>query len=124
MLFIFRKLRRSFFLPGKVRTYVAYALGEIVLIVVGILIAVQIGEWNEDRKNRAQEKVILAEIHEEFLYNKEEWAGNFNRYLDVRTKLDAIIEAFPLDPEKMDLDKLAELLREIRGHVLDIDKRP
>jgi hypothetical protein len=42
MLFIFRKLRKSFFLPGKARTYLAYALGEIVLIVVGILIAVGI----------------------------------------------------------------------------------
>jgi hypothetical protein len=43
MLFIFRKIRRSFFLPGKVRTYLAYALGEIALIMVGILLALQIG---------------------------------------------------------------------------------
>jgi hypothetical protein len=51
MLLIFRKLRRSFFplrdssaghvLPGKVRTYLAYALGEIVLIMAGILLALK-----------------------------------------------------------------------------------
>ena len=52
MFFIFKKLRRSFFLPGKVRTYVAYAIGEIVLIVLGILIAVQIGNWNTSRGER------------------------------------------------------------------------
>ena len=50
MLFIFRKLRRSFFLPGKVRTYLAYAVGEILLIVIGIMIALQISDWNEQRK--------------------------------------------------------------------------
>jgi hypothetical protein len=42
MLFILRKLRRSFFLPGKLRTYLAYAIGEILLIVIGILVALQI----------------------------------------------------------------------------------
>ncbi|QXD25802.1 hypothetical protein F7C95_07935 [Opitutia bacterium ISCC 51] len=46
MLFIFRKLRRSFFQPGKFRTYIAYAIGEILLIVIGILIALQIQNWN------------------------------------------------------------------------------
>jgi len=52
MLFILRKLRRSFFLPGKLRTYLAYAIGEILLIVIGILVALQIlkffhGGWTE-----------------------------------------------------------------------------
>ena len=52
MLFIFRKLRRSFFLPGKVRTYLAYAVGEIALIMIGILLALQISEWNQTMKDR------------------------------------------------------------------------
>ena len=43
MLFILRKIRKSFFLPGKLRTYLAYAAGEILLIIVGILIAL---EWS------------------------------------------------------------------------------
>jgi hypothetical protein len=38
MLRIFASIRRSFFLPGKVRTYLAYAFGEITLIVLGIMI--------------------------------------------------------------------------------------
>ena len=62
MLFIFRKLRRSFFLPGKVRTYVAYAFGEVVLIVVGILIAVQIGEWNQDRADTRLEYSYIEQL--------------------------------------------------------------
>ena len=82
MLFIFRKLRRSFFLPGKGRTYLAYAVGEIALIVIGILIAVQIGEWNEERKLRIEEieflkkleselKIQIEESHKIYSYNTE-----------------------------------------------------
>ena len=59
MLFIFRKIRRSFFLPGKVRTYLAYAVGEIILIVVGILIAVQIGDWKEEAKVGRQRQTLI-----------------------------------------------------------------
>lgn len=62
MLFLLRKLRKSFFLPGKLRTYIAYAIGEIILIVVGILIAVQIGDWKERGKLRAYEISILRDI--------------------------------------------------------------
>lgn len=62
MLFILRKLRRSFFQPGKVRTYVAYAAGEIALIVIGILIAVEISDWNESIKLREREKILLTEL--------------------------------------------------------------
>jgi hypothetical protein len=67
MLFILRQLRRSFFQPGKLKTYVAYAVGEILLIVVGILIAVQIGNWNERRIEIREEGEILLRIKGELL---------------------------------------------------------
>jgi hypothetical protein len=77
MLHFFRHIRRSFFplrqegsaghvLPGKVRTYLAYAFGEIILIVVGILLALQISEWNQARKDRAEEQEILSGLKSEF----------------------------------------------------------
>jgi hypothetical protein len=65
MLFIFRQLRRSFFLPGKLRTYAAYAVGEILLIVVGILIAVQISDWNEDRKAQVELDNYIVQLRED-----------------------------------------------------------
>jgi hypothetical protein len=70
MLFIFRKLRRSFFLPGKVRTYVAYAIGEIFLIVVGIMIALQLGEWSQNRQNAKEELRILQDLANEIQFNR------------------------------------------------------
>ena len=61
MLFILRQLRRSFFQPGKLRTYVAYAIGEILLIVIGILIAVQIGDWKDCQRRWSDSDLELIE---------------------------------------------------------------
>lgn len=46
-------------MQDKTRIYLLYALGEIVLVVVGILIALQIDNWNKDRINRKEEIYIL-----------------------------------------------------------------
>lgn len=55
--------------------YVLYAIGEIILVVVGILIALQVNTWNEDRKARAFERVMLQEIRENVRVNLERFRG-------------------------------------------------
>ena len=50
MIKFFRKIRQNLLLEGKTGKYLKYAVGEIVLVVIGILIALQINNWNEDRK--------------------------------------------------------------------------
>nr|WP_256470486.1 DUF6090 family protein [Robiginitalea marina] len=55
---------------NRTRKYLLYAIGEIVLVVLGILIALQIDTWNEVRKNRAFEKEVLAQIKENLLQDK------------------------------------------------------
>ncbi len=57
---------------GKFLKYSRYAIGEIVLVVIGILIALQINNWNEDRKDRVQEQVLLKQLHTEFKSNLEQ----------------------------------------------------
>lgn len=47
---------------SKVRSYLLYAIGEIILVVIGILIALQINNWNEDRKDKAFEIRMLNEL--------------------------------------------------------------
>ena len=61
MLFLLRQLRRLE-LQKRSSRYFLYAFGEIVLIVVGILIALQIQTWNENRTLRAYEIAILKEF--------------------------------------------------------------
>ena len=50
--------------------YFKYAIGEIVLVVIGILIALQINTWNQNRIDRNEEKDIIAKLHKDFKENK------------------------------------------------------
>ena len=50
MIKFFRNIRKSLLNEGKTSKYLKYAIGEIVLVVIGILIALQINNWNEHRK--------------------------------------------------------------------------
>jgi hypothetical protein len=62
MLFLLRNIRRKMLTSNKVMTYLLYAIGEIFLVVVGILIAVNIDDWNEDKKMESLELQSLQEI--------------------------------------------------------------
>lgn len=58
MIKFFRKIRRNFLLEGKTGKYLKYAMGEIILVVIGILIAVGITNWNKNRKIVILEKIL------------------------------------------------------------------
>ena len=62
MINFFRKVRKKLADDNKPLKYMRYAIGEIVLVVVGILIALSINNWNEDRKDRVRENEILHDI--------------------------------------------------------------
>lgn len=59
MLKFFRKIRQTLIMENKTGKYLKYAIGEIILVVIGILIALSINNWNENRKDRILEKVLL-----------------------------------------------------------------
>ena len=63
MIKLFRNIRRSLIQENKMGKYFKYAIGEILLVVIGILIALQINNWNELRKERQKEKAFLKEIN-------------------------------------------------------------
>ncbi|MFT4805196.1 MAG: hypothetical protein ACJAS3_001332 [Roseivirga sp.] len=60
----FRKIRQNLLSEGRTRKYLKYAIGEIVLVVIGILIALQLNNLNESKKNSVFEKEILSQIQE------------------------------------------------------------
>ena len=62
MIKFFRKIRQRLLQENRVSKYLVYAVGEIVLVVIGILIALQINNWNEEKKDRKKEYKILKEI--------------------------------------------------------------
>ena len=65
MLRFFRQIRQRLLTDNKFSKYLLYALGEIMLVVIGILIALQINNWNEERKQNHLEIVYLNRLHNE-----------------------------------------------------------
>lgn len=62
MISFFRIIRRKLLSEGKTRRYLKYALGETVLVVIGILIALQINNWNEKRIQYEKEKEFISSV--------------------------------------------------------------
>ena len=67
----FRKIRLYLLSDNRFSKYLLYAFGEIALIVVGIMIAVQINNWNERRISAQKEIVFLEEIHQDLIGDLE-----------------------------------------------------
>jgi hypothetical protein len=63
MLRLFRDIRRRLIMPDTVRRYLLYAIGEIFLVVIGILIALQVNNWNEAKIDRKFELNMLHDIN-------------------------------------------------------------
>lgn len=59
MIKFFRQIRQNLLMENKTGKYFKYAIGEIILVVIGILLALQINNWNDVRKNQNYEQEIL-----------------------------------------------------------------
>jgi hypothetical protein len=91
MIKFFRKIRYDLMNQNKTTKYFKYAIGEIVLVVIGILIALSINNWNQQRLNVKKEYRFLLEIQE----NLNEDIKNINDILTFnKAKLEAIDAAF------------------------------
>jgi hypothetical protein len=71
MIPFFRKIRKKMADDNRPLQYMRYAVGEIVLVVVGILIALQINTWNNELIEKRKEQSVLIGLHETFSINLE-----------------------------------------------------
>ncbi|MBP92579.1 MAG: hypothetical protein CMC55_00500 [Flavobacteriaceae bacterium] len=96
MIKFFRKIRQNLLLEEKTGTYLKYAIGEIVLVMIGILLALQVSNWNQDRKDRKSERKSLANIHKDFIQNKIGFDSVKAINYRSLAALDSMIALFPL----------------------------
>ena len=78
MIKFFRHIRQTLIMENKTGKYLKYAIGEIVLVVIGILIALQINNWNELRKESIYERKILIEIQNSLQKDLNFWKNLLN----------------------------------------------
>lgn len=108
MIKFFRKIRQQLLVENKISKYLIYAFGEIVLVVIGILIALQINNWNTHRIERLKEDSYLANLKrdlnnqmqmiernlsgEEYIYNSlTKVKSNFEKYKKFRAVKEDIV---------------------------------
>jgi len=104
---IFRKLRRAFIEQQKLTKYLTYALGEIILVVLGILIALQINNSNEERKSAEAEQRLLKDLNTEFRENLKQLEIDMKRLKEGRKSTGIL------------LGLMAQEEPDVEGYVLD-----
>lgn len=90
MINFLRKIRKGLLAENNLSKYLVYALGEIILVVLGILIALQINTWNEGRKSKAFEMETLRQIRSNMSADKlslKEIVNNLNQSVHASRKI-------------------------------------
>ena len=90
MLKFFRKIRQNLLLEGRTGKYVKYAFGEIVLVVIGILIALQINTWSQRIKDSKEEHELLVKIRANIQSDTLNLKGGIDRIKSYLAALEII----------------------------------
>ncbi|MEL0645500.1 DUF6090 family protein [Olleya sp. Ti.3.14] len=106
MIKFFRKIRQNLLSEGKAGKYLKYALGEIILVVIGILIALQINNWNENRKSSKIRnnyyKQVVQDLAKDTIYiNRniiylDSSLSKYQKYLEKLPEAESINDVIPL----------------------------
>ena len=89
MINFFRKIRQNLLSEGKTRKYMKYAIGEIVLVVIGILIALSLNNWNQKKTERKSEKQYIFSLIEDAKTD----LSNFNNAIIVNEERIKILDS-------------------------------
>jgi len=92
MLTFFRRIRKGLLEGGATSKYMLYAIGEIALVVIGILIALQINNWNEERKELQKSHDVLFEIKENLQFNNSRFLAEIKEEKNVIKSIDIVLE--------------------------------
>ncbi|MEZ4791996.1 MAG: DUF6090 family protein [Gelidibacter sp.] len=106
MIHFFRKIRKNLLAENKTTRYLKYAIGEVILIMLGIFMALQLQNWNEKRKQEAEFKVTLEQ-----LYNSiDKDISKSENTIHYLSKQGQLIQAIMSDTDSIPRDKLIPVL--------------
>jgi type II secretory pathway pseudopilin PulG len=107
MIKFFRHIRKQLLTENKFSRYLLYAIGEIVLVMVGILLALQVNNWNEVRKLAKERITILQNLREDLTNDIENYQYSFLRLEDRQKVAENVILLFDTIPKTIDSAKTA-----------------
>lgn len=122
MIKLFRNIRQTLLNEDKTTKYFKYAIGEIVLVVIGILIALQVNNWNEERIAKKETKAYHERLKEDLRLEMAFLSDRVTYYSAVRDHGKNVVEALTTHPDSLGSDFLIStyqatqqwILREVR----------
>ena len=93
MIKLFRHIHQNLLTEGKTTKYFKYAIGEIILVVIGILIALQINNWNEARKTKHAELKILKELKEDLVETRADLLTDIENAKHILANTDTLYQS-------------------------------
>ena len=121
MLRVFSSIRKNLLAENKTVKYLKYAVGEVLLIMVGIILALQFQNWNEGRKLEQDRRELIAGLKGDFMANLENLNNVINRVEEIVNGLDTYLVVAGKDTSDLDVEELQALTRSgFRG----VDFRP
>lgn len=115
-----RRIKRKLISEGNLNRYLIYAIGEVLLLVIGILIALQVSNWNTQKKNSLQAQKVLSALHNEFAVNKTKLTQVKSFHDRVIKASDGLLNLISSYPEGYSEKTMDRLLRE-HGYYMTFD---
>ena len=110
MIKFFRKIRQTMVKENRTSKYLLYAIGEIILVVIGIVIALQINNWNENRKKNIELTKVLINLKNEIINNQKELTGTIEIHKFALEKTNELSSLMNPNPKEIELEKLDTLM--------------
>lgn len=102
MIKFFRNIRQKLLAEGKTTNYLKYAIGEIVLVVIGILIALQVNNWNESRKLQKLEVSYYENLYRDLQQDSLEY---HNKQSNAQGNIEKLTNILNFIKSNYDIDK-------------------
>jgi hypothetical protein len=110
MLRIFRQIRQRLLTDNKFSKYLLYAVGEILLVMIGILLALQVNNWNEDRKTQQAEHELLLNLKKELITNRSLLVEALSYTNKSMSGVRRVVEIYQLGTQGYESSELDSLL--------------
>jgi len=110
MIKFFRKIRQDLLSKGKTGKYFKYAVGEILLVMVGILLALQVNNWNETNKQQTVSVKYLENLKKEVILNENKLKIKLRQHQFVLNKTTELLDIMSIKPKEISSTKLDTLM--------------